>query len=94
MIDNRLLIACMAILAIALLPLPYTYYMLLRVVIFGVSAYLAITAFSAGKTELTWVLAINALIYNPIFPVHMTKDGWVVINLLTISLFGYIYKQR
>jgi len=84
----------MAILAIALLPLPYTYYMLLRVVVFGVSAYLAITAFSAGKTELTWVLAINALIYNPIFPVHMTKDGWVVINLLTISLFGYIYKQR
>ena len=92
MIDNKILIACIVMLAIALLPLPYAYYMLLRVVIFGASAYLAVAAFSEDKTELAWVLAINALIYNPILPVHMTKDGWTIINLLTIGLFGYVYK--
>lgn len=94
MIDNKILIACIVMLAIALLPLPYAYYMLLRVVIFGVSAYLAVAAFSAGKTELTWMLAINALIYNPVFPVHMTKDVWIIINLLTIGLLVKIYKLK
>ena len=94
MIDRRLLIGCIAMLGLALLPLPYAYYMLLRVVIFGVSAYLAVAAFSADKTELAWMLAINALIYNPVFPVHMTKDVWMIINLLTIGLLVNIYKLK
>ena len=92
MIDNKILIACIFGLAIALLPLPYAYYMLLRVAIFGISAYLAVAAFSSGRTGLAWALAINALVYNPVFPVHMTKDGWTIINLLTIGLLGYVYK--
>lgn len=79
-------------LGLALLPLPYAYYMLLRVAIFGVSAYLAVAAFSSEKTGLAWVLAINALVYNPVFPVHMTKDGWTIINLFTIGLLSYVYK--
>ena len=94
MIDNKILIASIVMLAIALLPLPYAYYMLLRVVIFGVSAYLAVAAVSADKNELAWMLAINALIYNPVFPVHMTKDVWIIINLLTIGLLVKIYKLK
>ena len=94
MIDRRLLIGCIVMLGLALLPLPYAYYMLLRIVIFGVSAYLAVAAFSADKTELAWMLAINALIYNPVFPVHMTKDVWMIINLLTIGLLVNIYKLK
>ena len=93
MIDNRILMACIAMLVLALLPLPYAYYMLLRVAIFGVCAYLAVAAFSNEKAELGWMLAVSALVYNPVFPVHMTKDGWTVVNLLTIGLFGYIYKR-
>ena len=94
MIDNKILVGCIVMLGLALLPLPYAYYMLLRVAIFGVSAYFASTVFSGGKTGLAWVLAINALIYNPIFPVHMTKDGWTIINLFTIGLFGYVYRLK
>lgn len=93
MIDNRILIACIAMLAAALLPLPYAYYMLLRVVIFGVSAYLAVAAFTGEKTELAWVLAVCALVYNPIFPVHMPREGWAIINLLTIGLLGYVFRR-
>ena len=94
MIDNKILIACVVMLAIAMLPLPYAYSMLLRVVIFGASAYLAVAAFSADKTGLAWILAINALVYNPVFPVHMTKDGWTIINLLTIGLLSYVYRMK
>ena len=50
MIDNRILMACIAMLVLAL-PLPYAY-MLLRVAIFGVCAYLAVAAFSNEKAEL------------------------------------------
>jgi len=92
MIDSKILIGCIVLLGLALLPLPYVYYMLLRVGIFGVSAYLAVTAFSEEKTGPAWILAINALVYNPVFPVHMAKEGWTIINLLTIGLFCYVYK--
>ena len=94
MIDSRVLAGCIVFLGLALLPLPYAYYMLLRVAIFGISAYLAVAAFSSGRTGLTWALAINALVYNPVFPVHMTKDGWTIINLLTIGLLSYVYRLK
>lgn len=92
MIDRRILLGCIGMLFVALLPLPYAYYMILRVVIFGVSVYIAAAAFSEEKSDLAWIMAITALVYNPVIPVHMMREAWAFINLLTIGLLGYLYK--
>lgn len=65
---------------------PYGYYILLRWVCCGVLAYLAVRAYRHGLEGWTWMLAVTAGVYNPILRVHLTRDLWTVINLLTIGL--------
>jgi hypothetical protein len=33
-----------------------------------------------------WVLGITAGIYNPIFRVHLTREIWTVVNVVTIGI--------
>ena len=65
---------------------PYGYYILLRWVLCGVFAYLAFQAFEREREGLVWVLGITALIYNPIIPVHLNRELWSIINVITIGI--------
>ena len=83
-------ILAMLMLLWALLPMnPYGYYVLLRVVVCGVSAYVAYCSFTCGSKALAWILAGTSLLYNPFLPVHLTRTIWVLVNLVTIVLFAY-----
>jgi len=80
------LIAC-GMLLLALNPgNPYGYYILLRWVCCAVFAYLAYYTLKQEKRGWTWVLGITAVVYNPILRVHLTRDIWSVINLITIGI--------
>ncbi len=89
-IDQRILVGSMIVLGVALLPLPYAYYMLLRVGMCGVFAYLAYTAYQSNEQGLTWVLGITAVIYNPFAPLHLGREVWTVINLVTIGVLFFV----
>ena len=89
-IDQRILLGSMVALGVALLPLPYAYYMLLRVGVCGVFAYLAYTASQSNEQGLAWVLSITAVIYNPFAPLHLGREVWTMINLFTIGLLFYV----
>ena len=89
-IDQRILVGSMVALGVALLPLPYAYYMLLRLGMCGVFAYLAYTASQSNEQGLAWVLGITAVIYNPFAPLHLGREVWTVINLVTIGLLFYV----
>ncbi len=65
---------------------PYGYYILLRWVCCGVFAYLAFRAFGSGQQGWVWVLGITAAVYNPIIPVHLTREIWPVVNVITIGI--------
>ncbi|TWU27547.1 hypothetical protein Pla144_23240 [Bythopirellula polymerisocia] len=65
---------------------PYAYYNLLRVVCCGVFAYLAYKASDREKKEWAWVLGILALVYNPLFRVHLNRELWSLVNLVTIAI--------
>ena len=78
----------MAALTIALLDLPYGYYILLRFIVCGVSVYFAIGAVDLQKTGWAWVLGGIALLYNPLVRVHLDRSLWSVINLATIWLLA------
>ena len=89
-VSSNLLVVGIAALAIALLPLPYGYYMLLRVVMCGLFSYLAYVSWQSGEQEFTWVLGITAAIYNPFIPLHLGREIWVLVNIATIGLLGYV----
>ena len=66
-----------AALLLALFPLPYGYYTLLRIVVCGAAAYLAYRSFSASRRVTTWVLVLGALalLFNPLIPVHLEQGN-------------------
>lgn len=67
---------------------PYAYYVLLRWVCCPILAFLAVRAANLEKIGWTWVLGISALIYNPIMTVHLNREIWSVLNVVTIIILG------
>jgi len=65
---------------------PYAYYILLRWVCCGVFAYLAYNSYEQKKQGWVWLLGITALIYNPILRVHLNRELWSVVNIVTIVI--------
>ncbi len=65
---------------------PYGYYTLLRWVVCGIFAYLAFVAFEKEKTEWVWILGIAAAIYNPFITMHLGRELWSLVNLVTIAV--------
>jgi hypothetical protein len=65
---------------------PYAYYTLLHWVCCGVFAYLAFQSFEQKKQGWVWLLGMTALLYNPIFRVHLNRALWSVVNVVTIII--------
>lgn len=72
---------------------PYGYYILLRIVCCAVCAYLALMAASIGRTYWTWILGVFAFIYNPIMRVHLTREIWSFVNVVTIIVLAVSVAQ-
>ena len=89
-VKKEMIFGSIIALVLALLPLPYAYYMFLRVGMCGVFAYLAYTASQSNEQGLTWMLGITAVIYNPFAPLHLGREVWTVINLATIGLLFFV----
>lgn len=59
----------------------YGYYTLLRWVVCGVTAFAAFQAAESHKNGWVWVLAVVALFFNPIIPVHLNRETWAFIDV-------------
>ena len=75
------------LLVMAVLPLPYGYYMLLRLLITASAAYVAYKNFNKEMPVWGIVFVIVALLFNPLYVVHFDKTLWVIIDILVASLF-------
>ncbi|GJQ58448.1 MAG: hypothetical protein D8M57_14535 [Candidatus Scalindua sp. AMX11] len=74
---------------------PYGYYVLLRWVVCGIFAFLAFQALEQEKKEWVWVLGITAAVYNPFFRMHLGRDIWSVVNVVTIGIaIASIFKLK
>jgi Ca2+/Na+ antiporter len=94
--NKPLWLAPILLLLIALLPLPYAYYQLMRWVICGCAAYIAYQYHQEKKgwdNKAVIVFAAVAVLYNPINTVHLFKEAWMVINVLTVAVFVYGWRK-
>ena len=86
-----------AILFIAILPLPYGYYTFMRFIVCGCAAYIAYQKYKLGEKNIwLWIFGFIAILFNPIAPIHMTKEIWMAVDAMAGGLFGYMafYKYR
>ena len=78
-----------ALLLLAILPWPYGYFNFLRLAVSILAGWLAYEQWKLDDAVSGWVVALGgvALLYNPVLPVHLTREIWGAINLLTAFLF-------
>lgn len=84
-LKSLFIIAAVAV-GLALLPMPYGYYMLMRLVMTAVFAYSAYLLYEQGK-GMWFVLAATAVLYNPLIPIHLGDKGlWTIVNIATLGI--------
>ncbi len=66
---------------------PYGYYQILRWVICWVAAYSAYLEYQKFHYPWTWVFGIIAVLFNPLSTIHLDKDTWIVLNVITAGIF-------
>ncbi|PNK60109.1 DUF6804 family protein [Psychrobacter sp. FDAARGOS_221] len=63
-----------------ILPLPYGYYTLLRLISCAVFAWAAYVTFEKQEALLPWIFIVLALLFNPVIKVYLAKETWAVID--------------
>ena len=73
----------------ALLPWPYGYYELLRLAVCAVSGWIAYEQWRHDDAVSGWVVAFGgmAMLYNPLMPIHLTREIWSMLNLASALVF-------
>jgi hypothetical protein len=74
----------------ALFPLPYGYYVFLRIVLFLAGGFLAWREYRERQGVTAWLvgLVILVVVYNPISPIHLTREIWSGLNVATAFFLG------
>lgn len=86
---KNILITCCVLLGVAIFPMPYGFYQFLRLAVCGSMVYYIIQEYSKNY-KINTVACIITLLYNPVFPVHLNKDIWQMLNVLTAIYLYYL----
>ena len=82
-----------AAMILALAPaMPYGYYSVMRWIVSGLCVWLAALSYRESRELWTWAWGILAGIYNPIVPIHSTREIWSIVNLATLVAVALHYK--
>jgi hypothetical protein len=78
------------LLMLAVLPLPYAYYQIMRWIVCGFAIQIILNHSKINNWKALFCLI--AIIYNPINPIHLEKTIWMVVN--TISAIIWIAYEK
>ena len=77
------------LLLIALVPFPYAYYQLLRIVVTVAAAIYAYMFYEQNQTPKTIAFGFIVLIWNPIFPIYMDRSTWMILDVIGAAIFFF-----
>jgi len=66
---------------------PYGYYILLRWVVTFSAVFLLWLAYESKKTFWFFLMGILVILFNPVIPVYLDKETWIIIDLIVAILF-------
>ncbi|MCY3674966.1 MAG: hypothetical protein OXH65_09415 [Paracoccaceae bacterium] len=77
------------ILVLATLPWPYGYYIFLRILIASTCALIVFYQWKHDDAISSWVFIFVGvgILYNPFMPIHLTREIWIILNIITAGLF-------
>lgn len=80
-----------------ILPLPYIFYIFLR---YAVTIYSIIILFHLYKEsfliinlEITIAMLVIAVLYNPIYPIYLSREVWTPLNWITSGIIFWYYNE-
>ena len=95
LLTSSVCVAGTLLLIAALFRLPYEFYAVLRVVVFGTCALLALDSWRNPNNGWRIGLVALAALYNPFVPIHLSRSTWVPVNVATVAaLVLVLYHQR
>jgi|GEM_PF-517941 len=65
---------------------PYSYYQILRWIITGIAGYLAYSAYKRENSVWAWIFVFIAILFNPLFPIHLNREAWSFINIIVVMI--------
>jgi hypothetical protein len=71
----------------ALADWPYGYFQLLRFVVCGAGVFVAHSALTSKKIWAVWLFGFIALLFNPLIPIHLSRELWQPIDVVCAVLF-------
>jgi outer membrane protein assembly factor BamB len=66
---------------------PYQYYTVLRIIVSLVSIYVVILAYYKHKRLLIPFLTITAILFNPLHPLSLSRNAWLIIDNISGAVF-------
>lgn len=74
-------------------PLPYGYYVLLRLVACGFFSWAALITYQSESHYLPWAFGLLAVLFNPFIKIYLPKEFWAVIDILSAIFVLTIRKK-
>ena len=85
-----LLICIVALLFAAMGHWPYDFYVLMRLAIFATCVIQFFAILGKQRTAWAGTIFIVALLYNPLFPIHLHRSTWESLNWVTLAIFSVL----
>lgn len=80
-------------LLLAMLPMPYGYYILLRLIVCGTAIYLTWYTKTINRRGWMWTMGFISCLFNPFIPVFLDRATWGLIDLVLAIIFFRARKQ-
>ena len=88
-----LLIPAALLIIAPLISFPYGFYTLLRLIVSITAGLIIYNTYiiSKGINEISIIFSLILILYNPIVPIHLSREIWIPINFITagIYIFGF-----
>ena len=88
--DRKIIYGAAGLLCLlAVFPFPYAYYSFLRLALTA-AALVAVFDLKNNENYLWLLFGGIALLFNPLFPIYLTKGIWFPIDLIAALAFGWL----
>ena len=82
------------LLCLGVLSLPYVYYTLLRIIV-TISAIINVYNFlEESNMEKVYLFGFLAILFNPLIPIYLGKELWILIDLAAAGIFFFLAPQE
>lgn len=65
----------------------YSYYQLLRIVVFAGSIYLVWYLLEKKQTGWAWGFIVTGILFNPFYPIYLDRNIWQFLDITSSILF-------